>query len=402
MVLRRVGALGGALLLACLAPVALAAAAAPPTGPAQRAGQYLVTRQLSNGAWGSTTAASDQVADGIVGLVSAGVTDAPLTKALSYLAANAPGDATRAIYTARIVLAIVAAGKNPHDFGHVDYGSRLAGYYNQSAGVYDPSTDYDAVAILATLAAGDTPPPRALNELRTRQCGDGGFARGTCLFGTDVPTTALALEALVAAGAGPADGARANARAYLLAAERPDGGFGMTGSQATTPAITATVLTAIAAIGESPAKAPWHNSSGNDPASALAAFQDGNGGVRPDRSTGPDDLTTARALPGLAERALPVKPEVAAPATTTTTSPSPATTVAVATTVARTRNGVAPRPASASSTTSTTASQLGLAAPAAGRRGSSSGRSVLETLPLVVTLFAAGTAGLLLRRKARL
>jgi hypothetical protein len=401
VVLRRAGALGGALLLACLAPTALAAAAAPPA-PAQRAGQFLVSRQLSNGAWGSTDAASDQVADGVVGLVSAGVTDAPLAKALAYLSANAPADATRAIYTARIVLAIVAAGKNPHDFGHVDYAARLAGYYNQSSGVYDPSTDYNAVAILAALAAGDTVPPRAMGELRARQCGDGGFARSTCLFGTDVPTTALAVEALVASGAGPADGARANGRAYLLAAERPDGGFGMNGTRPTTPAITATVLSTIAALGDSPARAPWHNSSGNDPASALATFQDANGGIKPDGSTAPDNLTTARALPGLAGRALPVKPDVAAPATSTTVSPSPSTTVGVSTTVAKTRRGVTPKPASVASSTSTTTGQLGLAAPASGRRSSSSGRNLLETLPLVVTLFAAGTAGLVLRRRARL
>src|SRR5262245_19360332 len=94
------------------------AQAAPPTDSVASAGKYLVERQAADGGWSS--APVEQVAEGVVALVTASVSEAPLTKALNYVAAHGPADANRPAQTARVFLAIVAAGKNPRDFGKVD------------------------------------------------------------------------------------------------------------------------------------------------------------------------------------------------------------------------------------------------------------------------------------------
>ena len=359
-----------------------------------------MARQTADGGWMSQPV--EQVAEGALGLVSASITDAPLTKALNYIAEHGPADATRASQTARVILAVVAAGKNPRDFGKVDYVGRLRTYYNPTNGNYDPSTDPNSLSILALAAAKDPIPGHAIGSLQDRQCSDGGFPRAACLLGSDVTSTSLVLEALTAAGVGPSDPVYGKARGYLATAQNADGGFGPGAGQATEAVPTATGLSAIAVMGESPESLPWRKSPNADPVLALLALQDTTtGGFRPDASTtAPDDLTTARALPGLAGRALPLRPSPPKPATTTTQG-----AVATSTTLGQPiRGATVPRSRTTRTTkpaveeTTTTQPDVTLAAPA--NRGDS-GRSLIGLLPFVATLFGAGAVGVVLRRRAR-
>jgi hypothetical protein len=159
-------------------------------------------------------------------------------------------------------------------------------------------------------------------------------------------------------------------------------------------------------MGEDDAAAPWRKAPNVDPGAALAALQDPSGGFRADRATvAPDDLTTARVLPGLAGLALPVRQasKETPPSTPTTVTPSGGQD---ATTTSRpaSRPTVVPRRGEeqpAVSTPSTiTDPQVGLASPA-NRGDTDNGRSLLAVLPFVATLFGAGAVGIVLRRRAR-
>jgi hypothetical protein len=396
-----------ALLAACAAVLGVAVAqAAPPKAAATRAGNFLVAHQNADGGW-TTSPAVDEVADGVVALVSAGVTGTPLTKALSYVTTHGPADANRAAMTARVILAAVAAGKDPSNFGDVDYVRRVHTYYNPNTGAYDTATDSNSLVLLALMAAKDALPEKAVTSLQGRQCDDGGLPRSTCLFGgSNVLSTALALNALAAAGVGPSDPVFAKAHTYLVAAQNADGGFGDEASQPTTALPTAAALAAVIAIGEDPTATPWLKSAGHSPETALVSLQATDGGMRASGAvpTG-DEVTTARALPGLAGLALPVRP-APPPSATTSTAVRPTTPGATVTTAAQAssttrvgRRPISTVPPPGSTPTTVSKSDVKLAAPADNNAG---GRSLLGMLPFAATLFGAGAVGLLLRRRARI
>lgn len=395
----------GAALIAtfvAIVPASLAHAA-PPAAAVTRAAKYLVAQQKPDGSWTESPAVED-VAAGVVALVSAGVTDTSLVRALNYLSTKGPAEASRPAITANVILAAVAAGRDPRDFGHVDYVGRLRTYYNPNNGNYDPGTDPNSWAILAMVAAREAIPERAITSLQARQCGDGGLPRGGCLFGSDVSSTGLGLNALAAAGVGASDPVYAKARTYLLDAQNNDGGFGDAADQATVAVATGAAIGAIVSMGEDPGAAPWVKSAGHDAFTALAALQDSAGGLKADGAAAAGDaVTTANALPGLAGYALPVRPAPPTPPSTSTTA-GPAAN-ATSTTLGGAARRLIPRttrtsaPALPAVTTSST-SKVALAAPAS--RGEAEGRSFLTVLPFVATLFGAGSVGLVLRRRARI
>jgi hypothetical protein len=256
------------------------------------------------------------------------------------------------------------------------------------------------------LAAKDKVPNQAVTGLQARACDDGGLPRATCLFGSDVASTALALNALAKAGVGNSDPMYERARAFLLAAQNSDGGFGYGVRQATVAQPTAGVISALFAMGEDPAVAPWHRGDNADAVTALASLQDASGGVRADtNATAPDPLTTARVVPGLSLRALPIeKGAVPNNETPTTVAPSRreggTTTTVAATQPTVVRRSKSSSPAPAATVPGQAPPEVGLAAPAR-REGTEAGRSVLAMAPLAATLFGAGALGLVLRRRAR-
>jgi hypothetical protein len=387
------------------------AQAGPPPDAASRAGKYLVSRQLDDGSWPSSSAqTADMVADYVVALVSAGVTGSPLTKAVAYVAENGPSDANRAPATARVILAAVAAGKDPRDFGNVDYVGRLGGYYNPTTGDYDTTTLGDALAILALSAAGAKVPDHAIGALQNRKCDDGGFSRTNCLFGTTIDASALVLSSLVAARVGSSDPVVADARAYIAYRQNADGGFGATGGAGTAAGPTGMAIAALGALGEKLDQPPWQKSPTANPWTALTALQDQSGGMKTDASaSAPDDDATADALPGLADYALPIRPD-SKHLTPEPKNEEPVAPGETTTSVAPTETTSAPRGrARSSERTTTTAAvgavpedggkkEVGLAAPA---RTDNGGRSLAGLLPFIATLFGAGAVGIVLRRRAR-
>jgi hypothetical protein len=142
----------------------------------------------------------------------------------------------------------------------------------------DPETDaygddlFDEAFYVFALVAADAPHAASAAYLRSIQQDDGGweFAGG---FGSDTNTTAVALQALLAAGGGEGEPAVRNAVAYFAAAQQDDGGFGFTAADASDANSTALAIQALIAAGEDIGENGSWAVGGDTPMDALLAFQ---------------------------------------------------------------------------------------------------------------------------------
>ena len=187
------------------------------------------------------------------------------------------------------------------------------------AGVYGTGL-YDHALVLLALAAAERPVPSdAVDALRATQQGDGSWAfDGATTPGTgDSNTTALVVQALVAAGGGD-DPMVAAALDYLRSVQTVTGQFAFQAVDAE-PLVadansTALAVQAIVAARQDPTSADeWNNA-----AKGLAAFQNVSGAFRY-QDTDPADnlLATLQALPAIAGVPLPVATACPAAATGT-------------------------------------------------------------------------------------
>ncbi|MDG4833972.1 terpene cyclase/mutase family protein [Solwaraspora sp. WMMD1047] len=132
--------------------------------------------------------------------------------------------------TAKLALAAQVRGLDPASFGGVDLITRLTGLMAPSGRFSDQSAfgDYSnmfsqSFAVIALDRAAGAP-PQAVSYLSSSQCPDGGFpvqfALATCT--SDVDATAMAIQALVAAG----EWHEAHAASqWLVAVQAADGSF---------------------------------------------------------------------------------------------------------------------------------------------------------------------------------
>lgn len=275
---------------------------------ASKAATWVAERQTANGALFSAEQTADATAEAVAALVAGDGPRDAIDRALGYLAERGASRATRGAYAARIVMGVVAAGRDPRDFGGTDYVARLRSFYNPATGAYDDQNVYaNALATLGAVSAGETPSPQTIAWFRANQCASGGFSQALgCANTPDVDTTSLALTVLVRGGVEPTDPARTRARGYLVAARNPAGGYGQFAQGDTNVNSTALALTAIAALGEDPTAGPWSRDD-TDPLRALLALQDPSGGFR--YAAGkpkPDEYGTVQAIIGAAGKAYPV------------------------------------------------------------------------------------------------
>jgi hypothetical protein len=224
----------------------------------------------------------------------------PAPRAYLAEAVNA-GRVTDAAGYGRLILGAVALGDDPRDFEGQNLVAALLETADGESGRFGDSLYAHAYALLALHNAGAELPEGAVALLVEAQLDDGSWS----LMGEeDVPTgdsntTALAVQALVAAGE------EAPARATLPYFERiqnEDGGFPWqkpsdygTDSDANS---TALVIQALRALDE-----PLDDWSveGRDPVAALLALQEGESGAfewQP--GMGPNVLATAQAVQALA------------------------------------------------------------------------------------------------------
>ena len=189
-------------------------------------------------------------ADAVFALAGAGVAGDELAAASTWLATQVPTytqgqpfDGPDTVYagaTAKLILALLADGRDVTDVGGVDLVAQLEGR-EQAADADEPGrftdrSDYGefsstltqslAVLALATVD-GAAPSDAAVRFLLDQRCSDGGFrfdpAEGGCTSSAD--TTGFAVQALLGHGSPETVGAAYDAVRWLLTSQAADGGI---------------------------------------------------------------------------------------------------------------------------------------------------------------------------------
>jgi hypothetical protein len=294
--------LGPAILLGLLvAPAGHAAAQTPSSAQAALAwlrGQQGADGGFSNGfATGSDLGAT---ADAVIAIVAGGQSPEGWSTGgatpLDFLVANA-ARADNAGLAAKVALALIASGKDPRHAGQDDLIAVIGKGLDPTSGLYGAGAFDTSLAILALHAAGEPVLPEAVRGLVGVRLDDGSYAFDASREpgSGDSNTTAVAVMALVSAGAGDEIG---DSLAYFRSTQNTDGGwtyqkpsaFG----EATDANSTALVTQALVASGE-------NLESWGDPIAALESLQQPDGALAFNAETPGDNLlATIQAVPALA------------------------------------------------------------------------------------------------------
>jgi hypothetical protein len=286
-------------------------------------------------------------------------------------------------------------------------------------GAQDPTFDgvyRQSLALLATVAAGHTPAPEAVDWLLAQQCADGGFEAfraspgATCappdsasFSGEDTNSTGIAVQALHALGHGTQ---AADAVDWLATKQSADGGWAYypDGAAGNDPDANSTSLglSAFLAVGRS---APHAGGPGGPtPYDALEALQVGCEGAVGDRGAftffgSPNDYATVQATLAVAGGFLPVAAQSGADDSPVLTCPAaaPVKKTAVAPVRAKTPNATPTPSATPSATTTESASPSATTTESASPTATTVRAMVAQQLPVrkhATAVHVLATAGL--------
>jgi hypothetical protein len=181
-------------------------------------------------------------------------------------------------------------------------------YYSDTLGAYSADNGFNAWGILGTLALSQTVPPRAVEALVEQQQAGGGW-EWQAGFGADSNTTAVAVQALLAAGYPVTATEIVSGLAFLKSAQQADGGFVYDpaapeyGSDANS---TAYALMALSAAGEDPVGEAW-SVEGKTAVDFLLSLQLADGSIEWQAGAGPNLLATAQAATALLGESYPLR-----------------------------------------------------------------------------------------------
>jgi hypothetical protein len=201
----------------------------------------------------------------------------------------------------QLAVAVVAGGGAPYNFGGMNIVHELTGTYNAATGAYSTTAVPASIvnqpwAVLGLAAVQETVPVSATDYLISLQNADGGW--GFPGWGSDADTTAQVLQALIASGnAGPTHAKVLEGLDYLRSAQLDSGGWGWGSPSADS---TAAAIQALVAAGYTPVTESWAHLP--NPHTALLDLQQADGSF----SGYVVVLSTADAIPGLAEAPLPI------------------------------------------------------------------------------------------------
>jgi hypothetical protein len=304
------------LAAALLALPLLAANAALPKADAIDAGAaYIRSLQQPDGGYASTPG---QTMDAIYALRAAGYDPAKdsvggATPA-DYLKANAAALTTPGA-AAKGALAANALGLDPKAINGTDLIATVVAAYDPDSGAYAGDDFSQSIAMIGLACTGNPVGAKAVAALRANQVEtEGGWGFGG---GSDPDTTAIAVQALLAAGAPASDAALVKALDYLKAAQGNDGGWGFDPNESNASS-TAYVVQALMALGEDPEAAAAWAKDGVTPIAYLLGQQNADGSFK-----GFDPAyATNQVLPALAGRTFCDAPET--PVTRVAPAPTPA------------------------------------------------------------------------------
>jgi prenyltransferase beta subunit len=281
--------------------------------------EWLRTQQSDDGSFGNV----GLTAQAVLAIGAAG--ERPTTwrspsgaSALDYLAANLD-QFDKAGKTGRLLSAVAAASQNPYSFGGQDVIQKLMAFYDSATGQFDGAGNVieHALAIMGLESAWGTTPPEAVEWLKAHQNGDGGWGWAVGAE-SDTNSTALALQALIAAGEPVSSTAVMAAVPYLTGQQNNDGGFPWvkpspwgTDSDANS---TSTVVQGLLAAGEDPASSAWTRTltatgaitlTWRTPYESLMGFQTADGAFQWQLGMGADLLATVQSIPALLRASFP-------------------------------------------------------------------------------------------------
>ena len=294
------------LLLTLVNPVSAASADEAVT----RALDWLVSQQNADGGFSSGFSPESSVsatAEAVVAFAAGGqdagaVRSADGASPLDYLHRQISAGQVEGIgVVAKVVLALLAAGQNPSGFAGQDLVGQLEAAYDPESGSYGSSLFDQALVVLALANAGRAVPTGAVDYLVRYQTTDGAwsFMGDTAALSGDTNTTALVVQAMVAAGRKDEVG---RGLAYLQRVQNLDAGWPYQNPSPygteTDANSTALVLQTIYAVGQEPGD--WYI-NGADPLGTLLALQNASGSFSYQASF-PDDnaLATLQAIPAVA------------------------------------------------------------------------------------------------------
>ena len=206
----------------------------------------------------------------------------------------------------RMVLALIAAGEDPGDFADRNFVVELKEIYLKESGQFSDFTYTTIWGILALSSVGDDV-SKSAEWLKAQQNEDGGFA---WVPGekSDYDDTAAAIEALIAAGESPDSQVIRDAIEYLKTGQNEDGGFKYFGSSPSNAASDAWVIQAVVACGDYPKDAEW-TINGNSPVDHLLSLQQSDGSFYYTKYTksNPGYMTVC-AIMALLGKSHPIKP----------------------------------------------------------------------------------------------
>jgi len=227
--------------------------------------QWMRPQQSANGSFGNNTGAT---ADVILAVAAANQqpdawTGASGASLVDYAAANAAAFSGQSAAAAgKLAVAAAAAGQDPRSFGGVNLVTVINSSYVASTGAYGANNMDQAWAMLGLRAAGEAVPATARTRLASQANANGGWAWASGVA-SDVDSTSLALQALLAAGAPPASPAVANGLAYLRSVQltNSDGGFAASPEQVwgllSNTNSTAFAVQGVLAASQDPLAAAW-------------------------------------------------------------------------------------------------------------------------------------------------
>jgi hypothetical protein len=281
--------------------------------------EYLQTQQNTDGGFGSGFSPDSTIsstADAVLAIVASdgdlAAFDQGGNTPLTYLEAKAPSAAT-AGDLAKLILATVAVARNPRQLGGVDSVAKLEALIGTDGMIGAEADTFvsHTLAVLALKSAQRPIPDAAADLVKSAQQEDGSWAwDGSAATGGDTNTTAFALQALIAAGEAQDSEAVTQALSYYRSIQNEDGGWPYQNPSefgtATDANSTAVTIQALLAAGQDPAGADWTTIGGVTPLSALESLQNESGAFAWQAAM-PDDnlLATVQALPAVAGKAFP-------------------------------------------------------------------------------------------------
>lgn len=162
----------------------------------------------------------------------------------------------------KLALGIAAADQDPRSFGGVDLVARLHAVYVPATGAFGVNTMDQSWAMLGLAASGAPVPAAAVQRLASQANADGGWGWAAGVA-SDVDSTALAVQALRAAGAAPTAPAIVAALDYLHSVQQTNDNGGFAASPAQPWGVdsntnsTVFAVQGILAAGQDPLSATW-------------------------------------------------------------------------------------------------------------------------------------------------